>query len=324
MPTFVHFNIQEVAIPCHNFMKKEGILLGAGTNEMELLTIWIYGQLFGINVAKIQSVQVYDRKLLTLMPENPLGVMGMMLYRKRTIPLLDLETLLDIPQLPQDEKNEREIIVITEFNNKTNGFKVHGVNRIFRLSWAEFVPISSFIGADSYVTGSVQVDGYEIMVLDLEQVLVTLFPEMMLENITEETMKKKNTTSRNQLNIIFAEDSFTIRKNVIRMLNQAGFNTVTAFENGQDAFDYSIEHQEELSGEMNPAVLISDIEMPKMDGLTLCHQIKQHPKLKNIHVIIFSSLINTQMIQKCKQMGADRYVTKPESNGLIKILDEFC
>ncbi|SLM32598.1 Similar to CheW like chemotaxis response regulatory protein [Desulfamplus magnetovallimortis] len=304
-------------------MKQQGILLGAGTNEMELLTVWIYDQLFGINVAKVQSVQAYDRKLVTPMPENPPGVMGMMLYRERTIPILDLELLLDMAK-KGDKKNDREIVVVTEFNNTVNAFKAHGVNRILRFSWAEFSPINRFIGSDSYVTGSVQADEHEIMVLDLEQVLATVFPGMVLESVSEETMQRKEKISRNQLNILFAEDSFTIRKGVIKVLKQAGFEEITSFENGQDACDYCMKHADDFADTSIPTVVISDIEMPKMDGLTLCRKLKQDPVLKDLYVIIFSSLINTQMIQKCQQVSADRYVTKPETNALIEILDEFC
>lgn len=302
-------------------MNEQGILLGAGTNEMELLTVWINEQLFGINVAKVQSVQAYDSSLVTPMPQSPVGVMGMMLYRERTIPLLDLETLLNMPHRKQ--KGDREIVVVTEFNNSVNGFKAHGVNRIFRLSWKAFVPIDHFIGANSFVTGSVQADDHEIMVLDLEQVLETVFPRDILESIPEDTLKKQESIDRDQLHILFAEDSFIIRKNMVRTLQKLGFKKVMAFENGQEAFDYCMAKKDELaSGPLS--VLISDIEMPKMDGLTLCRSVKQDPRLKEMHVVLFSSLINTQMIQKCRKVEADHYVSKSETADLIKILDRLC
>ncbi|MBF0112450.1 MAG: chemotaxis protein CheV [Desulfamplus sp.] len=312
-------------------MQTHGILLGAGTNEMELLTVWIQGQLFGINVAKVQSVESFDKKLVTAMPENPPEVVGMLLYRGRTIPLIDLKILLNISPvaLKIGDKNlnsmqNRDIVIVTEFNNKQNAFKVQGVNRIFRFSWSDFVPINPLIGSTSYVIGSVQADGHEVMVLDLEHALSSVFPNMVLEELSDETVRKKELVSRDKLNILFAEDSPTIRKGVVRVLKEAGFVQLQDFDNGQSALDYCILNADVLSNTDSHTVLITDIEMPQMDGLTLCKQIKDHPQLKNIYVVVFSSLINTQMVEKCKKVNADNYVTKPESNTLIDILDSFC
>ena len=303
-------------------MSEQEILLGAGTNEMELLTVWLNDQLFGINVAKVQSVQAFDPNSVTPVPESPHGVTGMMLYRERTIPLMDLESLLEISS--QERQAAREIVVVTEFNNTVNGFKAHGVNRIFRLSWKEFVPIDQFIGANSFVTGSVQADGHEIMVLDLEQVLETVFPGKMLESVSDEIMRNRQITQRNQLHLIFAEDSYIIRKNTIQMLKKVGFDKIEAFENGQETLDYCMERREMLASNSVLPILISDIEMPKMDGLTLCRKIKQDPHLNAMIVILFSSLINDQMIRKCQQVEANHYVSKSETSTLIEILDQCC
>lgn len=308
-------------------MQSQGILLGAGTNEMELLTVWINYQLFGINVAKIQSVETFDEKLVTSMPEKPPEVLGMLLYRKRTIPLMDLQVLLNItPSTATSEQisKNRNIVVVTEFNNKMNAFKVQGVNRIFRFSWSDFVPISSMIGSNSYVVGSVHADGHEIMVLDLEQVISSVFPNMVLEELSAHSINTKGLVRRERLRILFAEDSSTIRKGVIRVLKEAGFAQIKDFENGQSALDYAVLHRDELSDSSSRTVLITDIEMPKMDGLTLCRMVKQDEKLRSVYVIVFSSLINTQMVEKCKKVQADSYVTKPETNSLIEILDGFC
>ncbi|MBF0469565.1 MAG: chemotaxis protein CheV [Desulfamplus sp.] len=308
-------------------MRSQGILLGAGTNEMELLTVWINGQLFGINVAKIQSVESFDSTLVTSMPEKPPEILGMLLYRKRTIPLMDLQVLLDVkPSTANRDQGThvRDIVVVTEFNNTMNAFKAQGVNRIFRFSWSEFVPISRMIGASSYVTGSVNADGHEIMVLDLEQVISSVFPDMVLEEVSQKSMSKKELVSRDKLNILFAEDSSTIRNGVIRVLKEAGFVRIKDFENGQSALDYCMSHIEDLSDPKSPTVLVTDIEMPKMDGLTLSSTLKHHTQLNTIYIVIFSSLINNQMIEKCKRVMADNYVTKPETNSLIDILDGFC
>ncbi|MBF0301950.1 MAG: response regulator, partial [Desulfamplus sp.] len=218
----------------------------------------------------------------------------------------------------------RDIVVVTEFNNKLNAFKVQGVNRIFRFSWSDFVPISPVIGSGSYVVGSVYADGHEIMVLDLEQALSSVFPNMVLEEVSVKTMQKREVVSRDKLNILFAEDSSIIRKGVMRVLKEAGFIQIKDFENGQAALDYCLSNVDKLATPELSTVMITDIEMPQMDGLTLCKIIKEHKILNRINVVVFSSLINTQMVEKCKKVNADSYVTKPESNSLIDILDGFC
>ena len=300
-------------------MKDQGILLESGTNEMELLTVFIDDQLFGMNVAKVKSIQQYDPGLVTELPETEPGVIGMFLYRNKTIPLMDLAQILGIePKIT----SEREIVVITEFNNAINSFKVQGVKRIFRLSWKDFVPMDSLFASNAFFTGSVHVENTQILVLDLEHILSRIFPELIIEDVNEETLKKSQSIPRSELEILFAEDSPTMRKGAIRALRKAGFETISEFVDGEQALAYINKRYKEGTGHSpEGVVLISDIEMPRMDGLTLCRLIKQDPVLKNIHVIMFSSLINTQMIAKCEKVKADGYVTKPETNQLIQILD---
>jgi two-component system, chemotaxis family, chemotaxis protein CheV len=303
-------------------MNNHGILLESGTNEMELLTVLVDNQPFGMNVAKVKSIQQYKPELVTTLPEAIPGVAGMFLYRNKTIPLLDLAKILEI-ELKKDF--EREIVVVTEFNNAINCFKVQGVKRIYRLSWKDFSPFDSTFESNAYCTGSVHLEDSEILVLDLEHILSEIFPDLVIEDVRSEALKKKDSISRKQLEIIFAEDSPTIRRGVILALKNAGFENIADFTNGEQALAYLMErYKTENRHSLENVVLISDIEMPRMDGLTLCRSIKQDPDLNTIHVIMFSSLINSQMVAKCEKVNADRYVTKPETNQLIQILDGRC
>lgn len=303
-------------------MQEHGILLESGTNEMELLIVYVGRQQFGINVAKVQSVQQFDPALVTRMPEAPPGIFGMFLYRNTTIPLMDLSQILDIRQ---EEKSEREIVVVTEFNHAVNSFRVQGVHRICRLSWKEFVPMDQIFEKNSYFVGSVNVDNEQILVLDLEHILSDIFPGLVIEEVNDETIEKRDSVTRDKIEIIFAEDSPTMRKGVVRALKKAGFGNIHDFENGEVALYYIMETCKGRSRQDNlNTVLITDIEMPKMDGLALCRQMKQTPDLKDIYVVMFSSLINKQMIAKCEKVKADNYVTKPETNKLIGILDQRC
>ena len=314
-------------------MDKQEILLESGTNEMEILTFILGGQVFGVNVAKVQSIVPYDEKLVTRMPEAQEAMEGMLLYRQRTIPLIDLKRALqvrssgdgpgtDADNGPGEGASDREVIIVTEFNNTTNSFKVDGVNRIHRLSWKDFVPMGDFLSrSGAGIIGSINIEDSEILIVDMEMILSTIIPDLAFEEASDETLAAAGKKDREDIRIFFAEDSVIIRKNVIRILADTGYKAVTAFDNGQAAWKALTAPD---AREQQPHIIISDIEMPGMDGLTLCRRIKADVAGEEIPVVMFSSLINDQMITKCNAVGADGYVTKPEMNKLVAILDELC
>jgi two-component system chemotaxis response regulator CheV len=302
-------------------MEDSDILLESGTNEMELLAIEVEGQAFGINVSKVKSILQYDKELVSVLPNSPKGMVGVYLTRGTTYPLIDLAGILRKEKSSED--NSRKIVVITEFNNSINCFIVDGVRRIYRLSWDQFTPITTMFSSSSHVTGSISLEGDEILVLDLEQILSQLFPDQIIEEVSNETLEKGKALSRKRVNVLFAEDSSLIRKMVSKAFKDSGYSQLTEFENGQVAYDYIKENQDLFDAGGPPAILVTDIEMPIMDGLSLCRRVKKELGLDQIKVVIFSSLINDQMIIKCNSVGADNYVTKPESNKLIGILDDL-
>lgn len=251
----------------------------------------------------------------------------MMLYRDRTLPLMDLSTALN---MQTTAASDRQIVIVTEFNNVVSGFKVDGVERINRLSWDAFIPVGDFLGASSAsIIGSVNLDDKEVLVIDLERILAEIIPDMAIEEATDKMPGTENRQSRENLRIMFAEDSTIIRNRLVRILRDSGFSNVKAFSNGRDAYDAlravngkngsEGPHPDDL-----PHVIVSDIEMPRMDGMTFCKKIKGDAGLSQIPFIIFSSLINEQMVLKCKSVGADNYVAKPETNKLVSILDKIC
>lgn len=303
-------------------MNENGILNKSTTNDMELLTVLVNDQLYGINIEKVQSIQQYDKKLVTTLPEKQSGVTGMFLYRDKTIPLLDLSQILGIEL---KHEFDQEIIVVTEFNKTVNSFKVQGVKRIYRLSWKNFIPLDPLFNDNSFFTGTVHVEDTQVLILDLEHILTNIFPGTLIEEISKEILNQTTTSNRKQLEIIFAEDSPTMRKAAIKRLKQAGFENISHFINGGTALAYiKSRFKNNTVEKTNNVVLISDIDMPLLDGLSLCHQIKNDPDLKKLYVIMFSSLINGQMIAKCDKAKADACISKPEINELIKILDKKC
>ena len=308
-------------------MATQEILLESGTNELELLTFVLGNQSFGLNVLKVQSIQQYDSSTLTKIPMAHHALLGMILYRERTIPLIDLSAALD---LEKHETNKDQIVIVTEFNNVINGFLADDVNRIYRLNWEDFIPLHRAIGSSGKsITGSIRVEDSDIMVVDLEYILSVISPSLAIGDINEETANLSSKKSREEVNVFFAEDSKTIRSNVIRILDKAGYKNVRSFEDGQQAYDALVEVRDQADTNGSeavqlPNVLISDIEMPQMDGLSLCKKIKSDSKLEQITVIMFSSLINKQMLFRCKSVGADDSITKPEMNQLVAMLDRLC
>ena len=308
-------------------MATQEILLESGTNELELLTFVLGNQSFGLNVLKVQSIQQYDSSTLTKIPMAHHALLGMILYRERTIPLIDLSAALD---LDKHETNKDQIVIVTEFNNVINGFLADDVNRIYRLNWEDFIPLHRAIGSSGKsITGSIRVEDSDIMVVDLEYILSVISPSLAIGDINEETANLSSKKSREEVNVFFAEDSKTIRSNVARILDKAGYRNIRSFENGQQAYDALIEIRDQTNTNESeaiqlPNVLISDIEMPQMDGLSLCKKIKSDSKLEQITVIMFSSLINKQMLFRCKSVGADDSITKPEMNQLVAMLDRLC
>ncbi len=308
-------------------MNKNEILLESGTNELEVLTFMLGDQTFGVNVAKVQAIVGYDPAEVTNLPNTDDAMLGMLLYRDRTISLIDLSLALNIENKPTAS---RQIVIVMEFNKSINGFRVDGVNKIDRLSWDSFVPLEDFL-SDSQVNiiGSIHIDETEVLIVDMENLISAYIPSLTFEEATSETLGHVEKAKREDINVYFAEDSLSIRKLVVRILKGAGYTNIMEFTNGQDAY----ESLTKVSNEKNmmdqnvsgfPDVVISDIEMPRMDGLTLCKKIKTELGMEQVPVVMFSSLINEQMVSKCESVGADSYVTKPEMNKLITLLDSVC
>lgn len=296
------------------------ILLKSGTNEVELLTFQIDDQTFGINVAKVQSIIKYEGIVLSEMPLVHQALLGMMIYREHTIPLITLNSILEMESSVDEEKRK---IIITEFNKSVNAFLVDHVDRIYRVNWNEFVPMSNILDfKSSAVTGTVNIDGNDVMILDMECMLEEIFPSLIIEEVSDETLEKGEAKNRGDVKIVFAEDSKLIRNNVIRLLSDAGYKSIKAFVSGLPAHEFLL-NLVNVGGSGLPDIIISDIEMPQMDGLTFCKKVKENKALKDIKVVMFSSLINDQMIEKCKSVHADSYVAKPQTNELVGILDDL-
>jgi len=315
--------------------EKQGILLESGTNEIELIEFYLGSQSFGINVHKLREIIPYDEAKTTILPESPPSVVGTFLVRGNTIPLIDLNVHLRRNPGEVAPTAGRQVVLVCEFNRCVNGFLVDGVNQIHRVSWKQIQPLSTFIGRyRPRFTGSFEIDGREILIVDLEHIVAELDPEAGLSYTAPETVPVSAPTElsleerRGQCRLFMAEDSAIIRESILRILHSSGYTQICAFVDGEACYDEILARKENLKngdGGEDPLfdLLISDIEMPKLDGLTLCRRVKEDPLLKHIPVIMFSSLITEQMVFHCQQVGADGYISKPQITELVAMIDGY-
>jgi len=314
-------------------MAKREILLESGTNEVEIIEFSLAGQSFGVNVAKVREIISYNPDSITSVPNTYYSVMGMFLLRDSTLPLIDLKAHMGINNTSSED--ERKAVMVCEFNNLVNGFLVDGVNQIHRCSWKEIIPLSSFISAyGPCVTSSITIENLNILLLDLEHVLADIYPSTRLIYSEEDDPERTGAIEgrqgeREKVHIILAEDSPIVRQSVRKITSDVGYNHLTIYDNGLDAYNEIIALRHK-AGEEGKSVLeyvnalVTDVEMPQMDGLTLCRKVKEDAGLRDLPVIIFSSLVNEKMILKCKSVGADAWSNKLEVADLIHILDKTC
>lgn len=311
------------------------ILLESGTNEMEILEFYLGEQSFGINVQKLREIIQYEPAKTTTLPESKPSMMGTYLVRGQSISLIDLNKHLN-PQQSSGEGPERPIVLVCQFNNKVTGFMVDNVNQIHRISWEDVRPMAPFI--DKFkprFTGSINVGSKEILIVDLEHILTELDPELskvfagsgtVKQDTSAEGLSKKE--QRQQVKVMLAEDSAIIRNGIQRVLTNSGYTQLTTFIDGHECYQElkeihkKVDSEEEFLQHLN--ILVTDIEMPKMDGLTLCRKVREELGLKDLKVIMFSSLITEQMAAKCTSVGANGSISKPQIPELVEMVDTFC
>ena len=291
-----------------------GILLETGTNEIELMEFTINGNLYGINVAKVREIIMSDK--VKPMPHTHPAVEG--IFKPRDI----LLTVVDLPMYltgKPSEPNPKDLFIITNFNNLHIAFRVHTVEGISRISSLNLhSPDKTVTGGDEGVaTGIAQCGKDLVTILDFEKIVAEIAPET---SIQMSEIEKLGHRFRNETPIILAEDSILLARMIQNALTKAGYINITKFDNGQEAWDYlhSIPEEEVIN---KVGLVITDIEMPKMDGHHLTKLIKEDALLRRVPVVIFSSLINPEMEIKGKEVGADEQLSKPEIGHLVEVLD---
>lgn len=292
------------------------ILLDPGTNELEILEFTLGGASFGINVAKVKELMQYCE--VRALPNAHPCVEGVFQPRDELYTVLDLASYLG---LPASENPQKDIYIITHFNNMKAAFHVHGVESIHRFSWTEIEKPDNIIygGKDGVVTGIVKINGKISAILDFEKIAYDVNPETGIKLSDIEALGERRESEKT---ILIAEDSVLLRKMLLEALQKAGYINILSVTNGAEAWAM-LDKLRESDGDPQERVslVIADVEMPQMDGMHLTKRIKDDPKLRKIPVVIFSSIIDEQMRIKCAQVGADAQISKPEIGKLVSVID---
>lgn len=289
------------------------ILLENGTNELEILEFTIEGNSYGINVAKIREIIPYQA--VTPVPNAHPSIEGIFMPRDVVITAIDLKNCLQ-----RGESSPEGLFIVTNFNKLDIAFHVQNVVGIHRVSWTEIIkPDATINNADDGIaTGIVKIDGKLIIILDFEKIVSDISPETGLQVSAVDELGERD---RCDIPILIAEDSQLLNKLIVDCLEKAGFSRIIHTENGQEAWNYISRCKVEGTLDQNVCCIITDIEMPKMDGHRLTKLVKSDDDAKKIPVIIFSSLINDEMRRKGEQLGADAQLTKPEIGRLVEAID---
>ncbi len=276
-----------------------------GQNRLELLLFKLVGrQRFGINVFKVREVLQCPR--LSSLPRQNDYIKGVAHIRGQTISVIDLSKATGGAEITQTEDS---FIIIAEYNRSVQGFLVAGVERIVTLSWKDIMPPPEGAGKSSYLTAVTEIDNEMVSILDVEKILNEISPVSteLSEDVVDETVGEE----LGEKMVMIADDSTVARNQVKRALEPLGIKMVLA-KNGQDALDQllAIEATCDKSITEKVALMISDIEMPEMDGYTLTAEVKAHDRMKAMPIILHTSLsgvFNNAMVEK---VGAEDFIPK--------------
>ncbi len=291
------------------------ILLENGTNELEVLEFELDGNAYGINVAKIKEIIPYQK--VTPVPNSHPSIEGIFMPRDTMITAIDLKNCLQ-----RGVSEEGGLFIITNFNKLDIAFHVDAVKGIHRISWEQIIKPGATVSTseDSISTGIVKLDNRLVIILDFEKIVSDINPETGLK-VSE--IEGLGVRQRSSVPILIAEDSVLLNKLIVDSLKKAGYDNLIHTQNGQEAYDVIQTCKADGTLKDHVQCVITDIEMPLMDGHRLTKLIKSDDATKDIPVVIFSSLVNEEMKKKGEALGADAQLSKPEIANLVRIVDDL-
>ena len=289
------------------------ILLESGTNELELLEFFVGEKDYGINIAKVNEIMTYRE--VTPLPSAPDEIEGLFMPRDKIITVVDLHRVLGIERPTENEG----LLIVCEFNGLDIAFHVTNVKGIQRISWSniEKPPTVANNSQMGIATGIAKIEGRIIVILDFEKIISDLNCSASLDMSGMDKIEANHDTQYDA-RIVIAEDSPFLNKLVVNAITEAGFHNIASFSNGLEAWNYISTFAQSEDVLKNVALVVSDIEMPQMDGHRLTKLIKSDANLSKIPVFLFSSLIDETMKRKGISVGADEQFSKPQIAGLIQ------
>lgn len=295
---------------------KTGILLETGTGEVEILHFTVADSHYAINVVKVKELLQIEN--ISKVPSAHPAVSGISLIRGEMISVVDLMYVLEGRK---NEKVKNGMTLVCEFNQIKVGFAIDAVLGINRIGWKDILKPDD-LATNSLIIGNINLNNQIIMLLDFEKVVMDISPST---GINEDRVKDIEVKDRSQKKIAIADDSPMIRKVLLDTLTRAGFSKLKFFDDGQEALDYLTMVVEKKGDQYLEDVdlLITDIEMPNLDGHSLTRRIKEHKILKGLPVVIFSSLITSDLLHKGEAVGANAQMSKPEIEKLIGVIDNI-
>ena len=291
------------------------ILLENGTNELEVLEFILDGNSYGINVAKVKEIITYEP--VTPVPNAHPSIEGIFMPRETMITAIDLKNCLQ-----RGECSASGLFIITNFNKLDIAFHVDNVVGIHRVSWRDIIKPDATVSTteEGISTGIIKYNDKLIIILDFEKIVSDINPETGLK-ITD--IDELGERERSDVPVLIAEDSVLLNKLIVDSLKKAGYHNLIHTKNGQEAYDVIQDCKRDGTLKEHVQCIITDIEMPLMDGHRLTKLVKEDPETADIPIIIFSSLVNEEMKRKGAALGADAQLSKPEIGNLVRVIDEL-
>lgn len=293
------------------------ILLESGTGELEIIEFIIKDTHYAINVVKVKEVMEMPESGITKLPDPKPEVAGLLLSRQEILPLINLKYIVT----RKIEKNIGAKIIICQFNKIKVAFSIDEIVAVHRIKWSDIRKPDDLV-EDSLSVGNILLGDKIVIMLDFEKIVTDISPS---SGISEDRLVNIEYKDRSNVKLILADDSALIRRLLNDTLIKAGFKNLRIFDDGKQALDFlkGVVKEKGQDFTEDVQILITDIEMPQMDGLTLTRCVKEDPILKKLPVVIFSSLITDELRHKGDSVKADAQLSKPEIEELVQVIDKL-
>jgi len=288
-----------------------------GQNRLELLLFTLDGnQLYGINVFKVR--EVLQCPPLTEIPKRHPVIRGVSHIRGSTISVIDLNYAIGNSPI---EDVENAFVIITEYNRAVQGFLVHSVMRIVNMNWNQIHAPPAGAGPDHYLTAITKIGDKIVEIIDVEKVLAEITPELKMELDDACVIAHDESVNNEGIKVLVVDDSAVARKQITRCLDKMGIAS-DVFENGKLAYEHLCSLEEGVDVNDLYTLMISDIEMPEMDGYTLVSKLRANPRFSDMHIILHSSLSGAFNDAMVKKVGASIFAAKFSPEDIAKLVND--